>query len=93
MNIIFPHFALVPFILKNSQWRRVPDINIQIPPQDGQPFLRHHGFSYIHFHYNKKYMAPYGKKLLQMSLRNWFKFGVKLLHEMALTLAHGYFCE
>jgi len=50
----------------------------------------------IHTHtsiINKKYMAPYGKKLLQISLRNWFKFGVKLLHVMALTLAHGYFCE
>jgi hypothetical protein len=38
-------------------------------------------------------MARYGKKLLQISLQNWFKFGVKLLREMALTLAHGYFCE
>ena len=38
-------------------------------------------------------MAPHGKKRLQISLRNWLKFGENLLHEMALTLAHGYFCE
>jgi len=38
---------------------------------------------------NKKYVAPYGMRVLQISLGNWFKFGEKLLHAIALTLAHG----
>jgi len=42
---------------------------------------------------NKKYMSLYGKKLLQISLRIWFKYGEKLLHAVVLTFAHGYFCE
>ena len=54
MNVIFSHLAIVPFILTNSQWHRIPDINIQIPSQDGQPFLRYHGYSYSHFNYKQK---------------------------------------
>jgi hypothetical protein len=38
---------------------------------------------------NKKYVALQGKRILQISLDNWFKFGEKLLHAIALTLAHG----
>jgi hypothetical protein len=34
-------------------------------------------------------MAPYGKRVLQILLPNWFKFVEKLLHANALTLAHG----
>jgi hypothetical protein len=79
----------VPFILTNSQWKEFPISIFKYRYRTVSLFC---DIMVIYIYtsiINKKCMAPYGKRALQISLGNWFKFGEKLLHAIALTLGHG----